>query len=126
MKMVRGNTLVGVLAAMAILMVLAIALFYGSGAFGGKAQSSRKDGKGTTVLGAAKYEATDEVCRNQLSQIRQAMQIVMMSNEDQPPADVRETKLPQEFYMCPIGKEAYEYDPTTGAVKCPHPGHEKY
>jgi hypothetical protein len=50
----------------------------------------------------------------------------MQMNEDQPPADVRETKLPAEFYACPIGKEAYLYDAASGKVQCPHPGHEKY
>jgi len=25
-----------------------------------------------------------------------------------------------------VGGERYDYDPTTGTVKCPHLGHEKY
>ena len=122
----RGNTLVSLLATLAIIAVLSVALFYGSGAFGGEKKSARPDGKGTTVLGAAKYAAKDDVCRSNLGQVRSALQIVAMTNEDQPPADIKETKLPSEFYVCPVGGEAYEYNPADGLVKCPHPGHGKY
>lgn len=116
------------LVVVAIIMLLAVGIFYGSGMFAkpGEQKSSRPDGLGTTVPGQVKLAARDEVCRNQLGQIRQALQIAAMSNEDQPPADLRETKLPADFYQCPIGKEAYTYDPSTGVVQCPHPGHEKY
>jgi len=34
--------------------------------------------------------------------------------------------LGNDMKQCPIGKEPYEYDPATGKVHCPHPGHEKY
>jgi hypothetical protein len=123
----RGQTLVATLIVIAIMAILAVALFRGSGAFSGKEPvSSRPDGKGTTVIGAATYAAKDDVCRSNIGQVRTAMVIVMQSNEDTPPTDIKETKLPAEFYVCPVGKEPYAYDASTGQVHCVHPGHEKY
>lgn len=124
----RGNTLIGLMATIAIIAVLAVGMFYGSAMLKGEqATSARKDGKGKTVPGLVKLEAQDTVCRNNLSQIRMALEVVHSSNGDETwPATIEETRLGSDFYKCPIGKEAYVYDPTTGQVHCPHPGHEKY
>ena len=125
--MKRGQTLAATLIVLVIMAILAVVLFRGSGAFSGeKPKSSRPDGHGTTVLGAAEYAARDDVCRSNLGQVRAALVIATQSNEDTPPTDLKETKLPAEFYSCPIGKEPYAYDPATGVVHCVHPGHEKY
>jgi hypothetical protein len=127
MKTQRGQTLVATLAVLAIMCLLAVALFKGSGAFSsGKPASSRPDGKGTTVLGAAQWKAKDEVCRSNMNQVRSALKVLSINEDDSAPQDIRETKLPSEFYSCPVGKEAYTYDPAAGTVSCPHPGHEKF
>ena len=125
MRAQRGQTLVASLIVIAIILVLAVVLLRGSGAFTGAPASNRADGKGTTVVGAVRYEAKDEVCKSNLGQVRQAIQIAAPLDEDFP-ATLQDTKLPSEFYACPIGKEPYQYDPATGVVRCPHPGHEKY
>jgi hypothetical protein len=78
------------------------------------------------VLGQARYDAKDDVCRSNLASLRQAIQIFESTNDDHPPDSLSETKLGQEFYNCPIGHEPYAYDPATGTVHCVHPGHEKY
>jgi len=123
----RGQTLVATLIVIAIMAILAVVLLRGSGALSsGPAQSSRPDGKGTTTMGAAEWAARDTVCQSNLGQVRAAITILMGANEDHPPEDIKETKLPKEFYFCPVGKEPYTYDATTGQVHCPHPGHEKY
>jgi hypothetical protein len=124
----RGNTLAATLVVVLLMMMLAVALMFGSGMFAkpGTQKSGRADGLGKTVPGAVKYAAKDDVCRSNLSQVRSALQIVAMANEDQFPTDLKETKLPAEFYFCPVGKETYTYDPATGQVNCPHLGHEKY
>ncbi len=126
MNRIRGNSLAGLLVTIAIMAILAVVLFKGSSAFGGKATSSRKDGKGTTVLGQVRYDAKDTVCRSNIGQVRQALIIVQSANDEKFPDTIEETKLPKEFYKCPLGGEKYQYDPTTGKVTCPHPGHEKY
>jgi Tfp pilus assembly protein PilE len=125
MNMNRGNTLVGLLVTIALMAVLAVALFKGSGMFGAE-KASRPDGHGTTVLGSAEWAARDTVCRSNLGQVRAALQIAESTNEEKYPETLQETKLPKEFYKCPVGKEKYLYDPATGKVSCPHPGHEKY
>ena len=121
----RGQTLVASLIVIAIIGILAVALMKGSGMFSGEAKSPRKDGKGTTTMGLAQYKARDEVCRSNLGQVRMSININTSTDEEHP-ATLQDLKLPAEFMRCPIGKEPYVYDPATGQVDCPHPGHEKY
>ena len=122
----RGQTLVASLIVVVIILILAVVLFKGSGVFGGKPVASRPDGKGTTVLGGVRYAAKDDVCRSNLGQLRSAIQILDSTNDDHPPATLQETKLGSDFYSCPVGHEPYQYDPATGQVRCPHPGHQNY
>ncbi len=125
-KAQNGQTLVATLIVIAIIGVLAVVLLKGSGAFGGKGGSSRADGKGTTVLGAAKLKAVDTACRSNLGQVRLAIQVYQSTNDEAVPATIQETRIGNDFYRCPLGKEPYDYDPATGKVSCPHPGHGKY
>lgn len=125
-RRVMGNTLVATMAVVVIILILAVVFLKGGSAFGGKPLAVRPDGKGTTVVGQVRYAAKDEVCRSNLSQLRAAIQIDEQTNDDKPPQDLRETKLPAEFYKCPVGGEPYVYDPVTGQVHCTHPGHESY
>lgn len=124
--MKKGFTLISTMITIAIIAVLMVGLFYGSGMLQGKTPSARKDGLGKTVMGQAKYAAKDDVCRSNLGQVRSSIQILSVNEDDKPPEDIHETKLPQEFYSCPVGHEPYVYDPQTGAIHCVHPGHEKY
>ena len=91
------------------------------------APAPRKDGKGLTVPGRVALAAKDDVCKSNLEQIRASISIAYSSSGDSAyPASLEETKLGNDFYKCPIGKEAYTYDPQTGQVHCPHKGHEGY
>ena len=40
--------------------------------------------------------------------------------------DLSEMKEISSISKCPVGGEAYTYNPQTGEVHCPHPGHERY
>lgn len=126
MNRIRGNSMVGMMVAVVIIMVLMVGTFYGSGMFKGEPTSSRADGKGTTVYGAAMYSAKDDVCRSNLYNVRASLKIAAMDNDDQYPSFIEDTRLGANFYECPIGKEKYRYDSSTGTVACPHPGHEKF
>ena len=125
MRRNRAQTIIATLIAVVIMLVLAVALMYGSGMFGGKPVSSRKDGLGTTIPGAVKYKAKDEVCRSNLGQVRQSLQIAWTTDESYPET-IDGTRLGSTFYSCPLGNEPYLYDPQNGTVFCPHPGHEKF
>ncbi|HVL39864.1 MAG TPA: prepilin-type N-terminal cleavage/methylation domain-containing protein [Fimbriimonadaceae bacterium] len=119
----RGFTLISTLVTIALILVLVVV--YTTGGFGGRSGSTRADGKGTTVPGAARMKAFDTQCKSNLGQVRQSLQLAATLDEPYP-ATLQETRLGDGFYHCPIGKEPYQYDPSTGRVACPHPGHEKY
>lgn len=126
MRRQGGHTLAATLVVIAIIAVLAVVFMKGSGAFG-VSKSPRADGKGTTVPGLVKAKAQDEVCKSNLNQVRLSLQIAHDSTGDEDwPQKLEETRIGQDFYRCPMGKEPYQYNPQTGEVHCVHPGHEKY
>ena len=118
-----------------IIMMLVVVYFFGGfGRSGGttavpgnEQPAARKDGLGITVPGKVRYAAKDDECRSNLDQVRQFIMLRMNSGEDdKPPATIEDIGAPKSVLSCPIGHEAYVYDPTSGKVHCPHPGHEKY
>jgi hypothetical protein len=119
----QGDTLIGLLVTTAIIAILAAVYFTGKGTGETK---GRKDGIGRTIIGRSIAGAKDDVCRSNLGQVRAAIQIARANADDAPPADLKETRLGDSFYRCPLGKEPYAYNPETGEVKCVHLGHEKY
>jgi len=105
--------------------MLSVVFMYGSGIFQkGGPKSSRADGKGITVPGAAEAAARDTVCQSNLQQIRMSM-MANAGGDDTHPASLADLHLPAEVLKCSFG-DMYVYDPGTGTVHCPHPGHEKY
>ena len=123
----NGQTLVASLVVILIIGILAVVMLKGSGAFGAK-QSTRADGRGTTVPGLVKARAEDTVCKSYLGQLRMSLGLAKMDNDDQWPATLQETRLGETYYTCPMGKgnNPYQYNPATGEVKCTYPGHGKY
>jgi hypothetical protein len=117
----KGQTLVATLAVIAIICVLA-AIYLGNNS---GAKSAKPDGRGTTTLGAAKASAEDIVCKNNISQTRQLLQVARTSDEEFKPASVAEIPGAGSVSKCPVGKEPYIFD-ASGEIKCPHVGHEKY
>jgi hypothetical protein len=123
----KGNSLVGMLAVVAIIAILAVVMMKGSGSFGGTATTPRADGRGTTVPGLVKANAEDQVCRSNLSQLRMALQVQMSATADETrPATIEGINLASTYKKCPMGKEPYQYNSTTGELHCVHPGHEKF
>jgi competence protein ComGC len=116
-----GQTLVASLIVIAIIAILAVVLFRGTG----ENNKARPDGRGTTLPGLVKAQAEDEVCKSNLKQVRMAVEM-RHTTDDAFPASLEETRLGANYYRCPMGKEPYSYDPSSGQVECPHPGHESY
>jgi Tfp pilus assembly protein FimT len=122
----RGQTLAALMIAIAIIAILAAVLYIGPSVLGGgKKGSPRADKLGNSTLSLSKLEAEDQVCRSNIQQVRSAVQM-STTTEDQPPASLDELSSVRSISKCPIGGEAYVYDPATGSVTCPHPGHEKF
>ena len=112
------------LVTVAIIAILAVGFMTGFGQNGGK--STRKDGLGTTIPGAAKAKTQDTVCVSNLSQVRQLIMVAQSSGDDTLPPSLDALPGAKSVSTCPIGGETYLYDSKTGKVTCPHPGHENY
>lgn len=123
--MESGKSLVGVLVAVAVVVVAAV--FFAVGPkLAGETPVERKDGKGETVVGKSLLAGKDTQCESNLGQLRSGIQIATDPVDDIKPQTLQETNLGSQFYSCPVGGESYVYDPQTGKVNCPHPGHESY
>lgn len=121
----KGQTLAALLVVVAIIALLAGALYFGSGMFGTPKEPPRADKLGTSMPALSKLKAQDDVCMSNLQQVRTAVQMARMSDE-QPPTSLDDIPSVKSLVYCPIGHEHYNYDPSTGRVTCPHPGHENY
>lgn len=114
----RGLGLIEVLVVAVLLIALAAFLLprYLGGRAGGK------------VVRAPITVARDAVCRTDLNSVRQSIQAAAAGDPDGRPVgsldELRE--LTPDLKRCPVGGEPYVYDPRTGQVRCPHPGHESY
>ena len=71
--------------------------------------------------------AKDSVCQSNIGQVRQAIEVAKTGDPDETlPQSLTELKLPSELLSCAVGKEPYQYDATSGTVRCVHPGHENF
>ncbi len=121
-----GFSLGSLLMSMIVIGLLVMATMYGKDMFAG-GKSSRPDGRGKTIYGASKAKAEDEVCRSNLNQVRQGIELAHTQDMDSKyPSSIEETRLGSNFYSCPMGHEPYAYDPLSGRVSCPHPGHQTF
>jgi prepilin-type N-terminal cleavage/methylation domain-containing protein len=71
--------------------------------------------------------AHDTECMNNVHQVHLAIMAAQAGDTDgKNPASLEDLKLPKEMLTCPVGHVPYVYDPATGEVHCPYPGHEKF
>lgn len=114
----RAFGLIEILVVVAILAVLAA--FVLPRYFGGTASSTDRK---TSPTGAAR----DSVCRMQLKQVRQAIELHMAGAEASPPTDVDQLPgLTSADTRCPVGGEKYGLVNAGSDVRCLHHGHEGY
>ncbi len=119
----RGFGMVEILVVMIIIVGLA-ALYFGSRGNPEVAEPAF-EGEAQTTLGKAIQKGESVECRSNLNQFRQMIQMERMSSPDgaYPPALDNSWGLPMK---CPVSGYDYRYDPQTGKVWCPTPGHEDY
>lgn len=115
--------LIGVMVSMVILAgLLLVWLYYGTG---GNPSGSSGSAPPVSRVGEVKQSAHSVECRNNVSQIRQAIQM-RTTTEESPPPDLNGLGLPQAMLVCPVSGQPYQYNSTTGQVRCTTPGHMSY
>ena len=118
----RGQTLVASMIVVAIILICVVIFIKGTP---DTKPITKADGRGKTVLGNAKATAEDEVCRSNVSQARQFLQVAKATDEESKYTTVAEIPGAKTVSTCPVGHEPYTIDPA-GNIHCPHPGHEKF
>lgn len=119
MRQTRAFTLIEILVVIVVVAILAAVVL--PRYLGGKGSDGEKTKTPITT-------ANETVCRSNLASVRQSIAAYQAGDTDGGfPArldDLRE--LPASIRKCEIGGEPYQYDPATGRVNCPHPGHENF
>jgi len=115
--------LIELLVVVVIIALLAVYLLRGSGGVVGGGTPGTGGGA-TTIPGKAFEQAKGTVCKNNLGQLRSAISTYYATAGAYPP-DLQSLQAGVPA-RCPVGGEDYTYDPTTGQVSCPHPGHTGY
>lgn len=116
----------GYLTLIALLVVIVIIGILFATQYGGPPRRTgpTPPGESKTLLGGAVDRADATVCRNNLTQLRTAIQVYQANAQAWPPdLESLEAGVPRR---CPVGGEPYQYDPLTGAAHCVHPGHENF
>ncbi len=122
-RTISGHSLVGTLAAAAIIAFAFVVYF--KDPFGWMGNKGNPEGQVGTLVGDALDSAHSVECREHLNQVRLSITNIR-ANSGEFPAGIQETSLNGNFYNCPVGGQDYQYDAETGTVTCVNPGHEKY
>lgn len=127
----RGNwTLIGILAAAAIVLIAVVFIFArGGGLSSVKSESPLLDQSSTkhTVVGKSIETAKAAECKQRLDQIRKGIETYKATNATEAnPASLNDIGLGVsfDFFTCPVTHQPYSYDPATGKVVCQtHPSY---
>lgn len=128
----NGNwSLIGILASAAIIAILTVVYFSGSGDVSTVSKDSELLGESEkqTTVGKSMDRAKDTECMSQLRQIRSAIDMYKISSPDgaNPPSltdlDIGASS---KFFTCPVSGNKYVYDAATGKVKCVYAPHKDY
>jgi hypothetical protein len=92
--------------------------------------TSQKDSLGRTTVQAPLERAQGVDCANNLQQIRYALTMSQQTNE-RFPATLQDlatsgSGITRQMLFCPVSKQPYSYDPSTGHVGCPYPPHRGF
>ena len=115
----RGQSLVGILVSVFLLMGLAAFFLMGRSGGDGKPQKS--------TLKASMDKAEGVALDSNISQIQQGISMFKSDNDGKPPASLDELKrylkdYPPEMWINPLDKKPLVYDPATGTICAEGPG----
>lgn len=115
----RGFSLIEILVVMVIIVALSAVTY---SVFFGHSKNA-PPGKAHNPV----ERAHDTECINNVHQVHLAIMAAQAGDVDgKNPPSLDGLGLPKEMLSCPVGKVPYSYDPNTGEVHCPYPGHEKF
>ena len=127
----RGNwTLISMLVVVAIIAIAGYVIINGNlSSVDKNSDLVDKESLKKTTYGKSIEKAQGEDCRQRLNQIRTGIQSykAMSASEDNPPTlkDIG-MGVSNTYFYCPVSEEAYQYDPASGTVKCPHSAHSNF
>ena len=90
---------------------------------GGQEQQPSFLGEAQTPVGVALQKGESAQCIEYLRQLRLAVQMDYDTSGQYPPSLPTDLGLPLK---CPVSGQPFQYDPRTGRVWDPTPGHERY
>lgn len=119
---IRGQSLVGVLVVLVIIMVCYL-LFLRGGNLG---SGPVGPGGEQSIAKAAINRASGVECQSNLRQVRSAMQMYEQVNEKKPTAlsELTSQGVTSAMLVCPVGKQPFQY--ANGIVRCSYPQHARY
>lgn len=79
----------------------------------------------TSMPGRVVNRAESVQCTQNLTALRANISAVQ-TTEGSLPSSLAAIPGADRVQTCPVGGEAYVYDPSSGMVSCPHPGHENF
>ncbi len=127
MKQIRGRgqegqaSLIGLLVAVAIIMV--VVWYVWLRPQGGQETKPRFEGEAQTTLGRAMQKGQSVECVEYLRQLRMMIQMEKDTSGEFPAALDPKWGIPLK---CAVSGQPFGYDPATGRVWDPTPGHEKF
>lgn len=78
-----------------------------------------------SLPGRVLQKAEGVECQSNLRQLRALIE-AEKATDGATPASLANLPEAAGIGKCPVGGEEYTYDPSTGAVRCPHAGHERF
>ena len=128
----RGNwSLIGILVAVAIVVILAAIYLGGNNMTTVKEDSSLLDKSSDkqTVVGKSIDTAKGADCRERLNQIRTGIATYKASQgSEENPAALKDLQMgvSADYFQCPVSGQAFNYDSATGQVQCQYQGHTNF
>lgn len=135
MSLARGSAALSLLISATIILLLVLVFAFGGlllgpslsddGETGVNIAKTEQADRGGTIYGQVKENARDALCRQQLQQIRAALQTAV-GEDGAPVTELEQLGLPPAALRCPVSGRPYVLGPDGRTVRCDHPGHEGY
>ncbi|MGQ9525365.1 MAG: hypothetical protein ACUVTZ_11080 [Armatimonadota bacterium] len=120
-------------AGLVVFLVAAILAFVIAAVMWGHKQKPQQDktnapANAQTIPGQAVERGHEVECMSNLRSIRQAIEMHKVTEETPPPnlAALSSAGIGPQQLRCPVSGAPYQYDPSSGRVWCPTPGHEGF